>query len=225
MKILEEGARDTYEHSTEEVRDLIVSTLVLGFVFTIVLFSGSRPLTYVLDSSFLPHFVIASLVVGVTLLSKELAQKGTTRALEAHATYELWTPGVVISVLSSFLGIAFTAVSGVRIASESTERYGRWQVNLSVQQLGIVGAIGPLMSLSLGMAFLMLEPLSPGVPFSSTSWSLFGLAAQIQAFMALFSMVPLRPIDGAKVLRWSITIWAFIILMCLAVMGLVQGWI
>jgi len=221
MKILEEGARDTYAHSTDELRDLIVSILVLGFVFTLALFSGGNPIRYVLDPSFLPHFLIATALAGVSLLAKELAQKATTRALEAHATYELWSPGIVISLLSSLLGVAFTAVSGVTIASESTERYGRWQVNLSVQQLGIIGAIGPLMCLSLGMAFLMLRTLSPMV----LGESLFVVAAEINAYLALFSMVPLRPVDGAKVLRWNMAIWAFTVLMCLAVMGLVHGWI
>lgn len=221
MKILGEGT-GAYEHSHEELRDLILSIVALGFAFTLALFGGSNTFSYVLDPGFIPNFLLVTVIVGLSIVAKEMAQKGTSRALESHATYHIWSPGVIIAILSSFLGIVFAAVGGMKLASEYTERAGRWQINLSPKQMGIISSIGPLMSLSIAMSLLMLSPLSPTFGLER---NLFFLSAEINALIALFSMVPFGPVDGNKVLRWSITIWLFIAVMSLAVFALSRGWI
>lgn len=220
MRLLGDG-QGAYEHSTDELRDLIVSTVALGFAFTLAIFGGPDKFAFVLEPAFIQYFVFTTFIVGLSLVAKEMAQKGTSRALESHATYHMWSPGIIISVLSSFLGVVFAAVGGMRIASEYTERAGRWQINLSPKQMGIIASIGPLMSLGLGMSMLMLSPLVPAV----LGENLFIIGAEINALLALFSMVPFGPIDGSKVLRWNSVIWLFIAAMSLAVFALSRGWI
>lgn len=221
MKLLGDG-EGAYEHNPEELRDLIVSTIALGFAFTLAIFGGSDKFSYVLEPRFISAFLLTTVIVGLSLVAKEMSQKGTARALESHATYEMWSPGIIISILSSFLGIVFAAVGGMRLASEYTERAGRWQINLSPKQMGIIASIGPLMSLSIGMSLLMLSPV---LPTFGLERNIYFIGAEINALIALFSMVPFGPVDGNKVLRWNITIWLFIAGMSLAVFALSQGWI
>jgi len=221
MRLFGKGT-GAYEHSPDELRELIISTVALGFAFTLAIFGGNNKFTYVLEPTFIQHFIFTTVLVGLSLVAKEMAQKGTSRALESHATYRMWSPGIIVSVLSSFLGIVFAAVGGMQISSENTERAGRWQINLSPKQMGIIASIGPLMSLAIGMSLLMLSPI---VPSFGLERNLFVIGAEINAVLALFSMVPFGPVDGDKVLRWNVTIWLFIGAMSLAVFALSRGWI
>ncbi|MDY6771185.1 MAG: metalloprotease [Candidatus Nanohaloarchaea archaeon] len=222
MKIISGEGQTAYEHTSEEVRDLIVSAVALSFAFTLTVFGGDRTFSFVLQPSFLKYFLITGVVVGLSLVAKEMAQKGTSRALESYATYEIWPPGIVIAILSSFLGVVFAAVGGIVISSEYTERAGRWQINLSPQQMGIIASIGPLVNLTVGMGLVMLSPL---VPMFGLERNIFLIGGEINALLALFAMVPFGPVDGKKVLRWNTVIWLFIVAMSLAVFALTRGWL
>ncbi|MDY6777548.1 MAG: metalloprotease [Candidatus Nanohaloarchaea archaeon] len=221
MKIITEEGRKSYQHSREEVRNLFISSIALGIAFAIAIYGGSNRITYFMDPSFPLAAIISGVLAGTSLLAKELAQKGTSRAIESYTQYEIWSPGIILAVLGSFLGIVVAAVGGTRVFTEYTERAGRWRVELSPQHLGIVGSIGPMMTLSLAMGFLMLQTFSPML----LGKNLFIVAAQINAFISLFSMVPINPLDGSKTLRWNVVLWAFIVLMSLAVLALSFGWI
>ncbi|MCJ7429454.1 MAG: hypothetical protein MUP66_03625 [Candidatus Nanohaloarchaeota archaeon QJJ-5] len=221
MKFITDTGSSVYDHSIDEVQDIIISSLALSIAFTVALFGGSDPIGFIMSAGFLSHFILVVPLVVSAIVAKEMAQKGTARAFESHARYEMWSPGIVISVLSSFLGVVVAAVSGVKIMTEYAERYARWRIELNPKHMGIVASIGPLMSISLAMGCLMLSPLSPMV----LGENVLSLAAEINAYIVLFSLVPASPLDGDKILRWSVGLWVFMIAMGLAVLGLIAGWI
>lgn len=219
MKFITESGGSAYDHTGEEIQELIISSLALSIAFTVAIFGGNSPIQFIMSLDFVLHFIMIVPIVVASILAKEMAQKGTARAFESHVRYEMWSPGIVLSVLSSFLGVVVAAVSGLRVMTEYAERYARWRIELNPKHMGIVASIGPLMSISLAMASLMLSPLSPMV----LGENVLTLAAEINAYIVLFSLVPASPLDGDKILRWSVSLWFFMIAMGLAVLGLVTG--
>jgi len=221
MKVLSEQRSDEYQHTYDEVRDILISILALGFAFTVAFFGEGNRYEFALQLSFLPYFLVTTIIVAISVVAKEMAQKATARALESHVRYELWSPGVVLALVTSIWGVVFAAVNGTKISTEYAERYARWRITLTPRHLGIIASIGPLMNIALAMAFFMLSPVIPTI----LGQDMMQVAAQINAYLALFAMVPFNPIDGAKVLRWSAAIWFFNILMSIAVIALTFGWI
>lgn len=219
MKFITDTGSSVYDHTGEEIQEIIISSLALSIAFTVALFGNETPIGFIMSPAFLYHFILVAPLVISSIVAKEMAQKGTARAFESHVRYEMWSPGIVISVMSSFLGIVVAAVSGVKVMTEYAERYARWRVELNPKNMGIVASIGPLMSISLAMACLMLSPLSPVV----LGENILTLGAEINAYIVLFSLVPTSPLDGDKILRWSIGLWFFMIMMGLAVLGLIMG--
>jgi len=220
MKLLSEEPR-AHTHTAAEIRDILVSALILGFAFTVSLFSSSNPLNFILDPGFITPFLFTTFIVAASIIAKEMAQKGAARTMHSHATYRLWAPGALISVLSSFLPVVFAVVSGMKIGTEYAERHGKWRINLTTRQIGIIGIIGPLMSISIAMGLIMLSPLVGSVG----GLNLFIAAAEINILIGLFALLPVGFLDGKKIIRWEVGLWIFLFLMALAVLALAKGWI
>ncbi len=223
MKLIGDPETDSpYTHTPEEVRDIVISVLVLSFAFTVALFGKSDPYSFVFQIGFIGYLIPTAIIVAFSIVVREIAQKGMARSVEAFVSYEIWAPGAIISLLTSFFGFVFAAVGGTRVATEYAERHARWRVELNPQHAAIVAVIGPLLSLSLAMGLVMLSPIAPGLGLGE---NIFLVGAEINTFLALFTMLPINPLDGAKIFRWSATIFFFIIAMSLAVLALLQGWI
>lgn len=207
-------------HTSEEVRDIIISAVVLGVAFTIAFLGGPERFLFILQPSFILYFIPTTLLALLSIVAKEVSQKNAARALESHAFYDIWTPGIILSILSSFLGFVIAAVGGIKVATEYTERYGRWTINLTPKQMGIIATLGPIVYMGISLGFVMLSPLSPTI---ASGKNVFLLAANMNITLALFSMIPIDPLDGEKILRWNFLIWFFLILMGFAVVGMIRG--
>ena len=218
MKILK-TREDTDTFTTEEIRDIIISSVVLGFSFTLAFFGGSERFSFLFRPGFIAYFIPTTALVLVSLSAKHVSQKNAGRAMESHVFYRLWTPGIILAILSSLLGFVIAAVGGIKVGTEYAERHGRWRINLTPKQMGILATLGPLVYISIALGFLMLSPLSPMIG----GQNLFITSSEINITLALFSMIPLRPLDGEKIARWNMVIWAFLLLMSFAVLGMLKG--
>ncbi len=191
-----------FHFSHEEIRDSLVSIAALTIGFTIALFQPGTVLEAVVGG------VVTLLIVAVTFFPRELSQRSAAKALNCYVKYELWPTGAILAVVTSFLGFVFAAPGGVNIGSKPQERYGRWWVDLTPQQIGIVASSGPLISIGLAMTFFLVAPLAPSIPLFPAV-NVFGVAAKINAVYALSTLIPFSPLDGAKVMRWNAGLWFF----------------
>ena len=100
--------------------------------------------------------------------------------------------GLVLAVVMAvFAGFVFAAPGAVYI-------YGK---NLTREQNGRIALAGPATNAFLALAFLTVAFLVP---------SLSGLArtgASINAFLGLFNLIPIFPLDGSKILAWNSRVW------------------
>lgn len=205
-------------YTDEEVKDLILSTLGLGLAFAIVFFGGPDRVAFVTDPAILPAFIVSSILVGVSFVPHEMSHRAAARVVEAYAEYELWRPGVLLAIATSLFGVVFAAAGGIKMYTLEGERYGRWHPELSPHHIGLVAAVGPLMNVSMAMAFFFL---SSGFNVSLLGVNVFGVGAGINAYLALFSMVPVHPMDGYKVLRWNIPFYFFMAALAVLTFALV----
>lgn len=195
--------------SQREVRDLVISTVGLGLAFTILFFGDSRP-DFLLTREFLPAFAAATALAAVSFIPHEISHRVSARATKCYAEYRMWTPGVIIAVLSSFLGVVFAAPGGVEMHTRRAERYGHWESKLTVKDVGLVAALGPLMNIMIAVIFAFL---ADAFTITLQGHNLLVLGIHLNAFLAVFNMLPFHPLDGYKVLRWNTPLWLFILLL------------
>ena len=184
-----------FRFTTNEIRDLIVSFLIISLGFSILY--SNRNLNAILTI-----FPMVLVGVGLGFVVHEIAHKLASLHYDFWAEYKLWAPGLLIAIISSFFGFIFAAPGAVHI-------YGN---NMTKKENGVISFVGPLTNIILSVIFLGLY-LNSGIFMGlriTTFYllqSTFYLGFAINAFLALFNLIPFGIFDGAKVLRWNSIIW------------------
>lgn len=180
-----------------EVRDIIIAWLALGVAFSFALAGGGL---LVLASGF--DATSAAYLIGISLLTvgpgfvfHELSHKFQAQRYGYWAEFRMWPMGLVLALVTSLIGFIFAAPGATYISG----------VNITQSENGKISIAGPLTNVAIVMLFLPLYYL--GGPL----WNIVGfIGVQINLFLALFNMLPIGPLDGSKVFRWSLVIWALI---------------
>lgn len=178
----------------KELRDLVISALVLALAFGIALSGGFRAFQK-------PGFLV--LVIGMSLVAvslgfilHELGHRLIARKFGYFAEYSMSPKGLMVAVGFSLFGFIFAAPGAVMIYPKATA-WGR--SSLDKQKVGFISVAGPITNIGLAVLFLVLDDIQPTL--------LFTLGAQINTWLALFNLIPFGPLDGAKILKWNKGIW------------------
>jgi Zn-dependent protease len=183
--------------SPKERMDIIISWLTISIAFALVLDRG-----FLGVANFVTAFPISLVAVGTGFVLHELAHKYTALHYKAWAEFRAWNAGLVLALASGMavwlglFGFIFAAPGAVYI-------YG----NITNKQNGIISVAGPVTNILVGFGFAFLSLF-----FSINSFfSLLLLASmKINFFLALFNMLPIFVLDGAKVFRWDPKVWAVV---------------
>ncbi len=178
-----------FDFTKEEVRDLLISSLVLAFIFT-------------LTNLTLENYLISFLIVVPVFVFHELAHKfvAQRRGYEAH--YVLWPTGVIFSIILSLisLGRLIFAALGAVVISSKYSRIGFRYAALAREDAGVISVAGPLTNFAMAVVGYLLSPIS----------SIFNAFAQLNVVVGLFNMIPFPPLDGHKVFGWSWKVWLMV---------------
>jgi Zn-dependent protease len=170
--------------SAIEIRDIIKAWIAVSIAFGILLNGGE-----VFSSSFLVSFTIAALTVGIGFLLHELAHKIIAQRYGCFAEFRSFDSLLILAIiLSLFTPFVFAAPGAVMIFGP-----------VGVRRNGMISVAGPLTNIALALTFLSLLFLSGGGWLSAFLY--YGL--YINAFLALFNMLPFLNFDGAKVWSWN----------------------
>lgn len=175
--------------SEKELKDLFMAWLLISIAFAIVRTSGSGMQEF-MSKGFLMMMIISAVTVGIAFLFHELAHKVVAQRYKCWAEFRADITMLVLAVFMSFLGFVFIAPGAVMIFGHITKK-----------QNGIISLAGPLTNIIL--AILMLPML-----FIETTgiWKeIISSGYIINAWLALFNMIPLWNFDGTKIWAWNKT--------------------
>ncbi len=192
--------------STTELVHLAAGALI---VMTVGLSWGSSGLDWVFRIFTDPFttFVSAALFTFI-FLSHELAHKAVAKQFGLWAEFRLSALGAVFTLMTVPLNqIKIVSIGAVNIAGASDKK-----------TIGITALAGPLTSIGLTGVFLSFYLLVP----SSSNVSLLRNIVWIAASIAIFNLIPLGILDGAKVFWWNKGVWAVSIASAAAMMMLVS---
>ncbi|MDG7010856.1 MAG: hypothetical protein JRN57_01925 [Nitrososphaerota archaeon] len=178
--------------SRVEVRDIAIAWFALGVAFTISRFTylGGVPLD---AFNFSVYLGIALITVGPGFVFHELSHKFVAQRYGFWAEFRMWPMGLVLALVTSLLGFIFAAPGATYISG----------ANISSEENGKISIAGPAVNVLIGALFFPLT-------FSNDPllYAIGVVGSSINIFLALFNLLPIGPLDGSKVWRWSKPIWA-----------------
>jgi Zn-dependent protease len=186
-KVTYAPSRAKFGFSATEIRDLIISTVLVSGVGLSMLGFG------VLNID--PIFVVALLILFTSaFLMHEIAHKITAQHFGLWAEFRLTMIGALITLLS-IISPFFKIISPGAVMISGTA---------SKETIGKTSIAGPLTNIVFCMIALALVYV---LPPSSSLVDVAVLTAFFNAFIAILNLIPIGILDGWKVFQWNKVIW------------------
>ena len=182
-----------FSFTGKEIRDLVISFIVIALGFTILYSNGDY-------SNVTLIFPVVMIGVGAGFIFHELGHKFVAMHYGYYAEYELWPIGLLVALVSSFFGFIFAAPGAVVIFSNGMEE----------KTNGIISIAGPIVNILLGLIFFLILGSLGDFIYTETGvivYLICMLGTRINFFLAAFNLLPIPPLDGSKVMAWSVPIW------------------
>ncbi len=190
-----------YLFSQREVRDILIAWIALGLAFTIAYSGGLAGGILISGTNFLSDYFIAFVAVGSGFVLHELMHKFSAERYGYWAEFRIWTMGIVLALVTSTLGFIFAAPGATYISGN----------NITERQNGIISLAGPATNIVIAFIFLLVGFVGTGI-FVDLGF----IGFEVNLFLATFNMLPIMPLDGAKVFRWNKALWAGVFVPLLA---------
>jgi Zn-dependent protease len=168
--------------SKTELKHLVIAWLAIAFAFTIILRRW-----YPLSLFYI--FLISAVTVGFAFIFHELAHKVVAQRYGAWSEFRMAPQMLLVAILTAFMGFIFAAPGAVMIFNPYLTR----------EENGRIAVAGPMMNVLLAFLFFALYSL---VPYGTIGLiGTFGMT--INAWLAVFNLIPVSVLDGRKVLAWD----------------------
>ena len=178
--------------SSLEIKEIVKALVAVSLMFAIA--------NVGLRAEILLVFPIVLLTAGLGFVLHELAHKLLAQKYGAWAEFRANNQMLVLGIIVSFFGIVFAAPGGVYISGATREQHGK------------IAAAGPLTNVLLASLFGFLFLLFPLVPLR------YGFS--INAFLAMFNMIPFPPFDGASIWQWNKGVYGIVAALAVVLVAL-----
>ena len=178
--------------SETELIDLLWAWAAISFAFAVVLGRGLGP-------DFVIFLLISAVTVGIAFIFHELAHKFLAQKYGCWAEFRKFNFGLILAVMMSFFGFIFAAPGAVMISGM-----------VSKEQHGKIAVAGALTNIILAVLFFTASQIVTIT--SPIIGAIIAYGILINAWLALFNMIPFPPFDGSKVISWSFPVWLAVVL-------------
>jgi Zn-dependent protease len=185
--------------SRTELTSIGIAFAVLTFDLVIII--SRSGLVFGSGASFLSGVtlveVITAAVAALTgFVAHELAHKIVAQRLGYWAEFRMSPAGLVLSLITATLGFLWAAPGATVVSGMSERDRANW---------GRTSLAGPVSNVGFAVVFY---GGSFALFHAGSAWFLPVLfLAFVNAWFATFNLLPIGPLDGAKVLRWSTATW------------------
>ncbi|PLC67322.1 peptidase M50 [Thermoproteus sp. CP80] len=150
--------------------------------------------------------LLPTTAVAIAIVPHELAHRQIARRRGCWSRFALYRPGFLVTlIVNGLVGIFARGpvlfISGYTLIS--CYSYTR-------EDDGLISLAGP--ATNMAVALLSLALLSLPVELGLLTAQFLIYLMRLNSFVAFFNLLPLGPLDGAKIFRWNIPIWAVMFL-------------
>ena len=211
MSDLIDKAKRYFTFNAEEIKGILGSTLIIAFIISFKLWGPGEEFNFAYG---LKNFFNAILITLLAILIHISAQKIYGLHLGFKVEFRTFWPGLLIALVLCFVSrgaIWFLVPGGIVLYHMAKHRLGFFRYGLNYWSLGMISAIGPLSNVVLAALFAMIAYggviIPPMTPIATTT--LIGRAISLNLWLAIFTMLPIPPLDGSNVFFASRLLYAF----------------
>lgn len=158
-------------------------------------------------------FTINSLVVIIAFLPHELAHRYFARKYGCYSRFILDPVGATITVISGFIPFIKIIIPGYVFLS-----LPYYDPLDSRKIFGIVSASGPIVNIILAIFSLTLYNIMLHTTVESLIKLFLLYMTGVNAWIAFFNLLPVPPLDGSKVIKWSPITWTLLFIISILIM-------
>ncbi|MFH1439325.1 MAG: hypothetical protein ABIG89_02085 [Candidatus Woesearchaeota archaeon] len=192
--------------SARELRDLLITVLIVAFIFA---YDDKQP-TFVLNYwlfNYVKHIIIVFGIVAIY----DLGHRISSIYMNLQAEYRIWSVGLLIGVIIAIVSggrIYIILPGGIVFHHLVIARLGHFRYGLNYFTTGFLAAAGPL-ALLLFATFFKTLALWGVMPV------FFDQVTFLSLYFAIFAMLPLPRLDGAWLYfanrNWFVIILFFLV--------------
>ncbi len=197
---LKDKIKKYFTFNAQEIKAIVITTFIIAFIFS---FKDWGPGKNFEPTMGLNNLINAFIIVLLALLVKISVQKIYALHIGYSIEYKMWIYGILASLILCFASngsIYFLAVGGFMLYMMPGHRLGYFRYDINYFSMGVVALIGPLANILLALFFKI---------FSFLPSPLIQKAMLFNALIAIFSMLPIPPLDGSKLLYASRPFYVF----------------
>ena len=181
-----------------ELRDIAIAVAVLTASFTIIFSRRWKLFSADALQNTLWWILVSFILVMSSFILHELAHKFTAQRVGAWSEFRMYPAGLILCLVMSVVGFLFAAPGAVYIRGYITDEMN-----------GKISAAGPAVNIGISaIALALWMVISNGL-----SASIFFLLGYMNAFLALFNLLPIPPLDGSKIYKWNPAVYIAMIVM------------
>ncbi len=198
-----------------EVTHILISMFVLTFLFALIL-TGNNFFYALVQGSFdlstLPYgFGLAFIGITTAFFFHEVSHKIMAQRLGLWAEYRMFPQGLKFALLLGlFTPLVFAAPGAVMFRGSSND-----------YETSKIAMAGPLANIVIATAGIIIYFAFNSFFEAELYGTIIGFICYINAFLAIFNLLPFGPLDGTKIIRGNATAWVIMLVVSISLLMII----